>query len=106
MERINLSKKKKALLRYIANGEGNAPKWANIVEVSYTATALERHGLIAVMWASGHEYVSARLTDFGKYYLAVNPDLRNPIDWYAISQTALQTINLMLISFLIYKILH
>lgn len=106
MERIKLSKKEKALLRNIASGVSYPPDNMSIEVISCTASFLERKGLIVVVWASGHEFVSAQLTDFGKYYLAANPDLRNPIDWYRISQMALQTINLMLIPFLIYKILH
>ena len=90
MERIKLSKKEKALLRNIASGVSYPPDNMSIEVISCTASFLERRGLIVVVWASGHEFVSARLTKYGIAYLQENPKLNNPINWYQIITTIIQ----------------
>ena len=90
MERIKLSKKEKALLRNIASGVSYPPDNMSIEVISCTASFLERRGLIVVVWASGHEFVSARLTNYGIAYLQENSKLNNPINWYQIITTIIQ----------------
>lgn len=36
--------------------------------------------------------VDARITPFGREYLAMNPSLRNPVDWRWVITTAIATV--------------
>lgn len=79
-DKILLSKEEKELYLLIKETE-HCPK--NYPEHIFSACAskLQRKGLIYVSWKTGHEFVSGRLTDYGKEYIALNPTLSNPVDW-------------------------
>ncbi|MCH5220297.1 MAG: hypothetical protein J1F20_06965 [Muribaculaceae bacterium] len=88
MERIKLSKNEKRLLRNIQSEVAYWPDGMSDEVVSCTATSLEAHGLIHVIWESGHIARDATLTETGIAYLVQNPQLYNPIDWVKIGAIA------------------
>lgn len=81
MKRLKLSRCEKRLLRTIALGVEYPPEGMSKEAIICAATELERVGLIKAAWASGHEYIAGRLTEYGKAYMLRNPHLHNPIDW-------------------------
>ena len=54
--------------------------------------SLDNHGLVQGTYIEGGGVEDARLTNYGKEYLAGNPKLRNPIDWKWIVTTILLAI--------------
>lgn len=85
MDRIRLNKDEKAVLRLLQSGVGNCPDTYPRHLFTACVNSLERKGLAKGAWATGHELEAARLTSEGAEYLALNPTLRNPIDWGKIS---------------------
>lgn len=88
MERIKLTKDEKQTLRNVSL---NLVRWPDGIEagrLSFALSSLEGKGFIRVAWASGHEPVSAELTDFGAIYLENNPHLLNPVDWPKVAAIA------------------
>lgn len=84
MEKIKLSKDEKKVLRLLNGGCGcpDAYPWHVFAAC---VDSLERKGLAKGAWASGHVLVDARLTSNGEAYLALNPGLRNPVDWQMVA---------------------
>ena len=87
MEKIYLSKREKEVLRLLSVGEGCPSDYPGHVFAS-CVQSLELKGLAEGMWATGHILVAARLTSYGETYLALNPDLRNPLNWNLILSVA------------------
>ena len=77
MEKIRLTRGEKRLLRFMSNpsNEGrDIPK-----ELRWPMWGLEQHGLAQFQRDERGGVVDARLTPYGKGYLATNPKLRNPL---------------------------
>lgn len=81
MERIKLTKEEKQAFRIVAEFGGKCP--ATYPEHVFTASirSIERKGLVKANYVIGGYVWSAKLTEEGKHYLAVNPNLHNPINW-------------------------
>lgn len=81
MQKIQLTRNEKRLLRNIAAGVDYWPAGMSDETISCAASELERHDLIRAAWTSGQILVDAALTNFGSSYIVNNPHLWNPIDW-------------------------
>ena len=81
MERIKLTKEEKQAFRIVAEFGGKCP--ATYPKHVFTASirSIERKGLVKANYVIGGYVWSAKLTEEGKHYLAVNPNLHNPINW-------------------------
>ena len=88
MERISLTRSEKEVLRLLGGGLGCPDGYPRHVFCT-CAASLERKGLARCAWAAGHKLVDARITPYGREYLALNPRLRNPIDWKWVVTTAI-----------------
>lgn len=92
MERIRLTKQEKTVLRLLASGCNECPDaYPRHIFVS-CIRSLEQKGLAKGAWQEGGEMEDARLTPFGREYLAENPSLRNPVDWRWVITTAIATV--------------
>ena len=99
MERIRLTRNEKAVLRLTVAGSDRPRGFA---AHSYTAAvvSLELKGLVKAVWAEEiKEPVAVIATSEGKAYLALNPTLRNPINWNIVGaiSTAIGTIIALLV---------
>ncbi len=88
MERIHLTRREKETLRLIASGCVCPPSYPLHLFVASVRT-LELKGVVKGAWQDGGKLEDARLTAYGREYLALNPLLRNPIDWKWIITTAI-----------------
>lgn len=88
MKRIRLSRNEKRVLRLL-NADLWCPDTMPFHKFAAGCIGLERKGLAQCAWASGHELVDAVITMEGKFYIAENPSLRNPVDWKWIITTAI-----------------
>lgn len=88
MERIKLSKSEKTVLRFVANSIECCP--ADYPRHVYNGAArlLCEKGLVKVAFVEGGDVEDARLTPYGRRYLAEYPDLRNPVEWSVIATIA------------------
>lgn len=84
MERIKLTKEEKQVLRLVEHYEQCPPTYP-LSTFAACVDSLERKGLVRGCWSSGHELEAVKLSDNGKSYLALNPHLRNPINWAMIT---------------------
>lgn len=94
MKRIKLSKDEKQAMRLLAS-VGWCPDTYPFHRFALGVEGLEEKGLALAAWASGHELVSAGLTTKGETYLALNPSLRNPVDWKWVIGTAIALVTLL-----------
>lgn len=77
MERIKLTKREKRVLRLLSSN-----RFDMLSTLDYPALrVLHDAGFVRVAFIEGGVPEAARLTDFGKEYIADNPRLRNPINW-------------------------
>lgn len=84
MERIKLTKREKRVLRTLSRQGFYA-----LSEFDATAVrSLDNHGLVQGAYIEGGGVEDARLTNYGKEYIADNPRLRNPIDWGKVAAIA------------------
>lgn len=83
MEKIHLTRREKEVLRLIGSGCIRPSTYPLHLFVSSVRT-LELKGLV-----KGGLLEDARLTAYGREYLALNPLLCNPIDWKWIITTAI-----------------
>lgn len=88
MERISLTKQEKQVLRLLNACCGCPDNYPFYIFAS-CINSLERKGLAKGMWGESHKLVDARITSMGRTYIALNPNLRNPIDWKWIITTAI-----------------
>lgn len=88
MEKIHLTRREKEVLRLICSGCCCPSAYPLHLFVSSVRT-LETKGLVKGAWIEGGRLEDARLTAYGREYLALNPLLRNPIDWKWIVTTAI-----------------
>lgn len=80
MQKIDLTRNEKQTLRLLAAGLW-CPDTMPYHRFAAGCIGLERKGLAKCAWASGHELADAHITTEGEIYLAINPTLRNPIEW-------------------------
>ncbi len=79
MEKIRLSKREKALLRFLGDP---ANEWRDTPDFRFAMYGLAEKGLAQCRRDERGGVVDARLTIHGKAYLETNPKLRNPFpDW-------------------------
>jgi hypothetical protein len=78
--RIYLTRKEKEVLRLVQFHEDCPDTYPSHI-FSACVDTLERKGLVNAIWASGHELYAVRLSYLGESYLALNPRLKNPINW-------------------------
>lgn len=77
MERIKLTKREKRVLRTLSR-----QSFAALSEFDAAAIrSLDSQGLVQGAFIEGGGVEDAKLTNYGKEYLADNPKLWNPIDW-------------------------
>ncbi len=88
MEKIHLTRQEKEVLRLIGSGCIRPSTYPLHLFVSSVRT-LELKGLVKGAWQEDGRLEDARLTAYGREYLALNPLLRNPIDWKWIITTAI-----------------
>ncbi|GAB1252029.1 hypothetical protein Tsumi_11350 [Porphyromonas miyakawae] len=81
MDRIQLSKDERIVLRQISLGWKDSSLALSEDRCRLACINLERLGLIRVAWLEGYQILYASLTEYGVSYLAWNPRLRNPIDY-------------------------
>lgn len=94
MEGIKLSKDEKKVLLLVASG-GDCPDSFPAHIFAGCVRTLELRGLIKGAYAEGREAEGARLTSYGRIFLAENPKLRNPLDWKWIITTAIAVAGLI-----------
>ncbi len=94
MKRIRLTKDEKQALRLLTS-VGWCPDTFPFHRFALGVEGLEEKGLAMAAWASGHELVSAEITTKGEVYLALNPSLRNPVDWKWVIGTAIALATLL-----------
>lgn len=100
MERIKLTKEEKQAFRIVAEFGGECP--ATYPKHVFTASirSIERKGLVKANYVVGGHVWSVNLTEEGKHYLAVNPNLHNPINWnliFAIAGVLISIITLLVV---------
>ena len=84
MERIRLTKREKRVLRLLSSN-----RFDMLSTLDYPALrVLHDAGFVHVALIEGGVPEAARLTDFGKEYIADNPRLRNPTDWGKVAAIA------------------
>ena len=81
MDRLQLSKDERVVLRQISLGWKDSSLAMSEDRCRLACINLERLGLIRVAWLAGYQILSASLTEYGVSYLAWNPRLRNPINY-------------------------
>ncbi len=94
MERIKLSKNEKKVLLLVSSGQDCPDSFPAHVFAGCVRT-LEIKGLIKGAYVEGGGVEAARLTSYGRTFLAENPKLRNPLDWKWIITTAIAVAGLI-----------
>lgn len=102
MQRVKLTRNERMVLRLLNAGLDCPPSFPQHKYIA-GCIGLEKIGFAQCMWATGHELVAADITTEGETYLALNPQLRNPINWKWLIGTALAAASLAIsiIAFLI-----
>jgi hypothetical protein len=77
MDRIKLTKREKRVLRTLSRQVYDALSEFDAAAIR----SLDHHGLVQGTYIEGGGVEGARLTNYGKEYVADNPRLRNPVDW-------------------------
>ena len=88
MERIKLTKREKRVLRTISQQGFDALSGFDAIAIR----SLEDNGLVKGAYLEGGGVDDAKLTNYGKEYIADNPRLRNPVDWKWIIPTVLAAV--------------
>ena len=84
MERIKLTKREKRVLRTLSRQGFDALSEFDAAAIR----SLDNHGLVQGAYIEGGGVEGARLTTYGKEYLADNPRLRNPVNWGKVAAIA------------------
>lgn len=84
MERIKLTKREKRVLRTLSKQGFNALSEFDAAAIR----SLDNQGLVQGAYIEGSDVEGARLTNYGKEYLADNPKLRTPVDWAKVAAIA------------------
>ncbi len=101
MERIHLTRREKETLRLIASGCVCPPSYPLHLFVASVRT-LELKGVVKGAWQEGGQLEDACLTAYGREYLALNPLLRNPIDWKWIIFVSISLVSISVLLFVIF----
>lgn len=81
MERIRLTKSEKEAMRIVEKFGGRRPATYPAHVFNSAIMSLIRKGLVHAKFLTTGDACKARLSEEGKAYLSVNPDMKNPIDW-------------------------
>ena len=92
MERVQLSKRAKAVLKSLRGGVVACPESMIQSDFNSGARELQSHGLAVCHEEENRNVEAVRLTDKGKLYLEDNPHLYNPIDWKWVVTTAIAVV--------------
>lgn len=80
MQKIYLSKQEKQVLRLVHCGCGCPQSFPFDVFI-VCIDELEKKRIVRCAWAEGHQLEDVSMTEYGMAYIALNPNLRNPVDW-------------------------
>lgn len=94
MERIRLSKDEKRVLRMVVAGQCACPASFPRHTFNVVVRSLDHIGLVRAMYAEGGEVVEVKPTPEARQYLAMNPRLRNPVDWRWVVSSAIGILGL------------
>lgn len=98
MERIRLTKREKQVLRVLRDN-----RFDLLTTLDYPALrVLHDTGFAHAAYVEGGVPEDARLTDYGKEYIADNPRLRTPVNWGKVA--AIATIEGILITIVLFII--
>lgn len=89
MERVQLSKRAKAVFKSLRGGVIICPESMIQSDFNSGVRELKHHGFAVCHEEENGNVEVARLTDKGKLYLEDNPALRNPVDWKWVATTAI-----------------
>lgn len=81
MDRVRLSKSEKEVLRMVATGQHQCPREYPQHTFSTAIRTLKAKGFISAHFREGGAVIDARITDYGRQYMAEYPHLFNPLDW-------------------------
>lgn len=81
MERIKLTREEKQAFRIVAEFGGKSPETYPLHVFTASIRSIERKGLVKANYVVGGHVWNAKLTEEGKHYFDVNPNLHNPINW-------------------------
>lgn len=81
MDKVRLSKSEKQVLRMVADGQRVCPREYPQHTFSTAIRPLKAKGFISAHFREGGAVIDARITDYGRQYMAEYPRLCNPIDW-------------------------
>ena len=81
MERIRLTKEEKQAFRIVSEFGGECPVTYPKHVFAASVRSIERKGLVKASYLVDGQVWSVKLTVEGKHYLAVNPNLHNPVNW-------------------------
>lgn len=81
MERIKLSKSEKQVLRMIASGLHQCPDEYPAHTFNAAVRSLKGKEFVTAHFREGGTVIDARITDYGRQYMAEYPRLFNPLDW-------------------------
>lgn len=84
MDRIKLTKREKRVLRTLSRQGFDALSEFDAAAIR----SLDHQGLVQGAYIEGGGVEGARLTNYGKEYIADNPRLRNPVDWGKVAAIA------------------
>lgn len=94
MKKIYLTRKETQVLRLVHSGCG-CPETFTFDVFVVCVDELERKCLVCCAWAEGHYLEDVRMSDRGKAYMALNPSLRNPVDWKWIITTVFAIVGMI-----------
>ena len=88
MERVQLTKVEKRVLRWLQRNDGSKLKQIEKLAFAPAVRSLEQKGLVRGFWSEEVWLVDAVLTESGETYMFFNPRLRNPINWNKVAAIA------------------
>lgn len=78
---MRLTKEEKQAFRIVAEFGREYPATYPKHVFAASVRSIERKGLVKASYWVGGQVWNVKLTEEGKHYLAVNPNLHNPINW-------------------------
>lgn len=92
MERVQLSKQAKTVLKSLRGGVVSCPESMIQSDFNSGAKELQSHGFAVCHAEENRNVEVVRLTDKGKLYLEDNPAIHNPVDWKWVVTTAIAVV--------------
>ena len=80
MKRIHLTKEEKAILNRFARRNIDCPEGMEHGHFLYVVFQLKKKKLVIARIVN-NKILDGKVSDVGRYYLTVNPTLKNPIPW-------------------------